>query len=333
MLPPGAAAAEVEQGEQQLPLVAATVQQKGSDCANTAQSASTTADATENEASRGNGSESSCSQPSSSASSRSCRRQDQPNRETAFSLSEDSGETDWGEEASGAAAGSTVCSSSPPPKRKRISHAIIMPARRSPTPAAYTKVCISGTNPDLDSSHQTEEKHTEQEAGGEAPLTAELSEPLPMPLSRTLQCKFKLLHNVAMVFTFVAIVSLWGIVDVTVDIASGASDRMQFQLYLVLLFIGVSTALVLRKLKALSYRWISYPIFVFIVVIFTVITACACVLIVAVVFDVAIEAAAGEDKARRLLYYFFAFLVAGFLVSLHVALVDRSFSRVVEKFI
>lgn len=47
----------------------------------------------------------------------------------------------------------------------------------------------------------------------------------------------------------------------------------------------------------------------------------------------AIEAAAGGDQARRLLYYFFGFLVAGFLVAMHVFLVDRGFSKVVESFI
>lgn len=49
--------------------------------------------------------------------------------------------------------------------------------------------------------------------------------------------------------------------------------------------------------------------------------------------DVAVEAAAGEDKVKRLLYYFIAFFGTGFLVALHVVLVDRGFSEMFERFI
>ena len=49
--------------------------------------------------------------------------------------------------------------------------------------------------------------------------------------------------------------------------------------------------------------------------------------------DVAIEVAAGDDETRRLLYYFLLFLGTGFLVVLHVLVVDRGFSDVLERFI
>ncbi|CDJ32686.1 LOW QUALITY PROTEIN: uncharacterized protein EMH_0013330 [Eimeria mitis] len=112
--------------------------------------------------------------------------------------------------------------------------------------------------------------------------------------------------------------------DMGVEVASGVSSGQQFQLYAILLVIGVLAALALRKLKALSYRWTSYP-----TLLASLLTAAAAWGLV----DVAIEVAAGEDKARRLLYYFFGFLAAGFLVALHVALIDRGFSKVVEGFI
>lgn len=141
---------------------------------------------------------------------------------------------------------------------------------------------------------------------------------------RSARRKFTILHYFAMVLTFMAMVSLWGILDTAVEVAAGVSSKSQLQLYAVLLLVGILTALALRKLKELAYKGTFYP-----ALLASLLTAAAGWGLV----DVAVEAASGEDKVKRLLYYFIAFFGTGFFVALHVVLVDRGFSEMFERFI
>ncbi|CDJ58429.1 hypothetical protein, conserved [Eimeria maxima] len=228
----------------------ASEQTKYTDSEQKAPSTSTTADGPENEPSRGSETDSNYSQLSY-AMPEGRTEQEVPR------LSDGSAETVWGEEEPGAP-GFSFCSFSPPPKRKRPSHAVVLEAYRDPGLAENMNVGTNTTHLVLGIPYQADEKHAEGPCR-EVPLGRELPDQFPASSPRRPHRKYKLLHNAAMALTFVAIVSLWGIVDMGVELASGVDSGHQFQLYAVLLIIGVLAALALRKLKALSYRWTSYP--------------------------------------------------------------------------
>ncbi|KAL8436558.1 hypothetical protein ACSSS7_001636 [Eimeria intestinalis] len=198
---------------------------------------------------------------------------------------------------------------SPPPKRKRLTHAMRNGVRKPATanyflvdrgPVSRSLICAS----------------TFGDGAGEAP---DVSAP-----ARSGGRKRRLLHNIALVLTFTAIVSLWGILDVLVELASGFKYGAQLQLYCLLLVVGALMTLALRKLKSMAYRGTFYP-----TLLFSLVTAAGGWGVV----DVAVEVAAGADQTMMLLSYFLVFLGTGFCVALHVLLVDGGFSEALDRFI
>lgn len=235
---------------------------------------------------------------------------------------DDATETDWEDGNSHDFEGVNGTSASPPPKRKRLSQ-VVLHGFRAPGAVDYALVDRDHAAPQACGYQDT--------VGGSTEAMRErrqipIEEPQTMLVARPEACgrKRTVLHNFVMVLTFLAIVSLWGIVDMVVEVASGVNSESEFQLYAVLLLVGVVATLTLRKLKALAYRGTFYP-----TLFSSLLTAAAGWGLV----DVSIEVAAGGDKAMRLLYYFIVFLGTGFLVALHMLLVDRGFSEVLERFI
>ncbi|OEH75075.1 hypothetical protein cyc_07591 [Cyclospora cayetanensis] len=112
--------------------------------------------------------------------------------------------------------------------------------------------------------------------------------------------------------------------DMVVEVVSGADGGIQLEIYTFFLLVGILMALALRKLKALSYRGTFYP-----KLLSSLLTAAAAWGIV----DVAIEVAARGDLGRRLLYYFFLFSGSAAFVGLHMLMIDRDFSEVLQRFI
>ncbi|KAL8441670.1 hypothetical protein Emag_006962 [Eimeria magna] len=212
---------------------------------------------------------------------------------------------------------------SPPPKRKRLTHAMLNGLRRPATanyfliekgPVARSLICTSTFEDGLTEDARVVSLVTESDS--ESPEAAR-------PACTTGR-KYTLLHNIAMVLTFTSIVSLWGILDVLVELAAGFKYGAQLQLYGLLLVVGALMTLALRKLKSMAYRGTFYP-----TLLSSLITAAGGWGVV----DVAVEVAAGADQTMMLLSYFLIFLGTGFCVALHVLLVDGGFSEALDRFI
>lgn len=209
-------------------------------------------------------------------------------------------------------------STSPPPKRKRLSQ-VALHGLQTPTPVDYALVEKGLVSPISNCYEETSNACHE-----EVRETAQISRVEDPAVAVTGRKRRRVLHFIAMLLTFIAIVSLWGILDMTVEIASGTSVDAQFQLYAGLLLAGVTMALVLRKLKAHSYRGTFYP-----TLLSSLMTAAAGWGIV----DLIVEFAAGDDKVMRLLYYSILFVGTGVVVALHMIVVDREFHEVLDRFI
>lgn len=208
-------------------------------------------------------------------------------------------------------------SNSPPPKRKRLSQ-VVLHRLQSPVPVSYALVKKSAVSP---SNCHCEEAISEcHEDVSDTEQISRVEDQVVVVTRR----KCRVLHFIAMVFTFTAIVSLWGILDMLVEVVGGESVDTQFQLYGVILLVGVTMALLLRKLKARSYKGTFYP-----TLLSSLMTAAAGWGIV----DLIVEFAAGDDKVMRLLYYSILFVGTGILVALHMLIVDREFRDVLDRFI
>ncbi|KAL8451727.1 hypothetical protein Emed_001889 [Eimeria media] len=212
---------------------------------------------------------------------------------------------------------------SPPPKRKRLTYAMLNGLRKPATanyfliekgPVARSLICTSTFEDGLTEDARVVSLVTESDSE-----TPEIARP-----ARANGRKYTLLHNIAMVLTFTAIVSLWGILDVLVELAAGFKYGAQLQLYGLLLVVGALMTLGLRKLKNMAYRGTFYP-----TLLSSLVTAAGGWGVV----DVAVEVAAGADQTMMLLSYFLIFLGTGFCVALHVLLVDGGFSEALDRFI
>lgn len=237
-----------------------------------------------------------------------------------FHLVDDSIETDSEEEDSHDV--EKVPAASPPPKRKHLRQTVLHGLRGTPAvscelvekgPDAPEVWCYEGAGNICRRVEQDMSDRTVTEPQG-----------LPLPTQPTSRRKYNVLRSVAMVLTFMAIVALWGVVDMLVEIPAGVSSFAQFQLYGVIIFVGIVATLALRKLKALTYSGTFYP-----TLLSSLLTAAGGWGLV----DVAVEVAAGRDPILMLLSYFILFVGTGFLVALYMLLVDRGFREVLGRFI
>lgn len=234
-------------------------------------------------------------------------------------LIDDGTETDWEEGNSQELKGTTAAS--PPPKRKRLAK-VVLHGRSSSDIVDYALVHKNLAAPKVQCCQETCSACTKGARDRMQIFRESCAVAVTRPPSS--RKKFTVLHNVAMVLTFVALVSLWGIVDMLVAIVSGASSPAQFQLYGVLLLIGAMATLALRKLNAESYRGTFYP-----TLLSSLLTAAGGWGLV----DLAVEIAAGGNPTMMLLSYLFVFLGTASLIALHMLLVDRGFNEVLQRFI
>ncbi|KAL8271366.1 hypothetical protein Esti_004700 [Eimeria stiedai] len=212
---------------------------------------------------------------------------------------------------------------SPPPKRKRLTHAMLNGLRK-PAAANYFLIERGTVARSLICTSTFEDVFTEGERVIAHATESDSEAPEVTTPTRSHGRKYALLHNIAMVLTFTAIVSLWGILDVLVELASSFKYGAQLQLYGLLLVVGALMTLALRKLKNMAYRGTFYP-----TLLSSLVTAAGGWGVV----DVAVELAAGADQTMMLLSYFLIFLGTGFCVALHVLLVDGGFSEALDRFI
>ncbi|CDJ64676.1 hypothetical protein, conserved [Eimeria necatrix] len=133
-----------------------------------------------------------------------------------------------------------------------------------------------------------------------------------------------ILHFIALFMSFVMLVTLWGILDVAVEILAGPNSVDQLQGYSVMLAVGLLLTIVLKLVENQGLKLTVYP--TLIVSLITVVAAWG-------IIDGLVEVGALGSKHCEGLIYALFFIVAAALVSLHTCFCNRSFSTQLHRFV
>lgn len=120
------------------------------------------------------------------------------------------------------------------------------------------------------------------------------------------------------------LVTLWGVLDVAVEVLAGPQTLEQLQGYGLMLFVGLLLTFLLKFVERQGHKLTIYP--TLIVSLVTVVAAWG-------IIDGVVELVAGGSKHCEGLVYAAFFIVSAALVSLHTCFCNRGFSTQLRRFV
>ncbi|OEH78078.1 hypothetical protein cyc_07765 [Cyclospora cayetanensis] len=126
-----------------------------------------------------------------------------------------------------------------------------------------------------------------------------------------------ILHYTALLLSFVMIVTLWGCMDIVVELVSESSSIELVYSYVIALAIGIVLTILLKLMEKHGFTFLVFP--TMFVSLMTIVAAWG-------IIDELIDILACGDLYIAGLVYFVCFLLAALLVFIHACFCDKSFS-------